>query len=230
LYRDIRLEGLRCNPEAFGSRFEAENARPLTFFSERLGGSAAFGAFHGSELVGIAGLLIREGQKEAHKGLLVGMYVRPSARKAGTGRRLVETIIEFARHRVELIQLAVVSENKRGGPRRAQWQYNCDRMDHTLEELVGVLEAKENKAGRRMRPLVVLLITQMPKRPKIETGKLYSVIYAKFPAECRSLGFTDSYPIEEKWKNQVRYGLWDARDRGLIKHVGTPKSGQWERL
>ena len=40
------------------------------------------------------------------------MYVRPNARKAGVGRRLVETIIEFARERVELIQLAVVSENE----------------------------------------------------------------------------------------------------------------------
>ena len=84
----------------------------MTFFSERLGGSAAFGAFHDSELVGIAGLLIRAGRKEAHKGLLVGMYVRPSARKAGVGRRLVETIVEFARHRVELIQLSVVSDNE----------------------------------------------------------------------------------------------------------------------
>ncbi|HXM19765.1 MAG TPA: GNAT family N-acetyltransferase [Terriglobales bacterium] len=112
LYRDIRLEGLRCDPEAFGSTFEAENARPLAFFSDRIAGSATFGAFHGSELVGIAGLVIREGQKEAHKGLLVGMYVRPSARKAGVGRRLVETIVEIARHRVELIQLAVVSDNE----------------------------------------------------------------------------------------------------------------------
>jgi hypothetical protein len=38
LYRDIRLEGLRCNPEAFGSTFKAENARPLTFFADRPGG------------------------------------------------------------------------------------------------------------------------------------------------------------------------------------------------
>ena len=42
----------------------------------------------------------------------MGMYVRPSARKAGVGRRLVETIVEIARHRVELIQLAVVSDNE----------------------------------------------------------------------------------------------------------------------
>jgi ribosomal protein S18 acetylase RimI-like enzyme len=40
------------------------------------------------------------------------MYVRPSARKSGAGRRLVETIIEFARDRVELIHLSVVSENE----------------------------------------------------------------------------------------------------------------------
>jgi ribosomal protein S18 acetylase RimI-like enzyme len=112
LYRDIRLEGLRDSPEAFGSTFDAENTRPLTFFSDRIGGSEAFGAFHGAELVGIAGLLIREGQKEAHKGLLVGMYVRPSARRQGVGRQLVETIVECARHRVELIQLAVVSNNE----------------------------------------------------------------------------------------------------------------------
>jgi ribosomal protein S18 acetylase RimI-like enzyme len=62
--------------------------------------------------MGGKGLLIRQGQKEAHKGRLVGIYVRPSARKAGVGRRLVETIVEFARQRVELIQLSVVSDNE----------------------------------------------------------------------------------------------------------------------
>jgi ribosomal protein S18 acetylase RimI-like enzyme len=115
LFRDIRLEGLRCSPEAFGSTFEVENAQPLIWFSNRLDGSKSkmFGAFQGSELVGIAGLLIKEGQKEAHKGMLVGMYVQPGSRNTGVGRRLVETIIEFARERVELIQLAVVSGNEK---------------------------------------------------------------------------------------------------------------------
>jgi len=152
LYRDIRLEGLRSDPEAFGSTFEVEEARPLTFFSERLGGSAAFGAFHDSEIVGVAGLLIREGRKEAHKALLVGMYVRPSARKAGVGRRLVETIIEFARPRVELVQLAVVSDN---GPARRLYErlgfleYGLEKKalkqdGHYYDEL---LMAKDLKTG-----------------------------------------------------------------------------------
>jgi ribosomal protein S18 acetylase RimI-like enzyme len=112
LYRDIRLEALQRNPEAFGSTFEAENAQPLTWFSDRLRGFKVFGAFHGSEIVGIAGLWIGQGRKEIHKGQLVGMYVRPGSRKSGVGRQLVETIIEFARERVEVIQLAVVSDNE----------------------------------------------------------------------------------------------------------------------
>ena len=34
LYRDIRLEALRANPEAFGSTFETENAEPLSSFGD----------------------------------------------------------------------------------------------------------------------------------------------------------------------------------------------------
>jgi RimJ/RimL family protein N-acetyltransferase len=112
LYRDIRLDGLRCNPEAFGSTFDAENAQPLSWFADRLDKSEVFGAFDGSELVGVAGVLIREGRKEAHKSLLRGMYVRPGARMGGVGRRLVEVAIDFARQRVELIQLSVVRDNE----------------------------------------------------------------------------------------------------------------------
>jgi ribosomal protein S18 acetylase RimI-like enzyme len=110
-YRDIRLAGLRLSPEAFGSTFERENAQTLEWFAERLGHSDMFGAFHGAEIVGTAGILFASGTKEEHKGQLVGMYVRPSSRRAGVGRRLVETIIEFARGRIELIQLSVVADN-----------------------------------------------------------------------------------------------------------------------
>ena len=113
LYRSIRLAGLEQNPEAFGSSFQAEFSRPLAWFFDRLSTSQVFGAFSGTDIMGVAGLAVRQGEKEAHKGLLWGMYVRPAARGTGVARRLVEAVIDFARSRVELIQLSVVSDNER---------------------------------------------------------------------------------------------------------------------
>jgi len=112
-YRAIRLAGLKDTPEAFGSTFEAEAAKPLAWFFDRLTASQIFGAFRGSALLGVAGFAAREGAKEAHKGLLWGMYVRPEARGSGVAHRLVEAVVDFARPRVELIQLSVVVGNER---------------------------------------------------------------------------------------------------------------------
>ena len=112
-YREIRLAGLRDSPEAFGSTFVRENAQPLVWFCDRLRNSQVFGALRSTDLLGIAGFVIREGEKERHKGFLWGMYVRPDARKAGVGQQLVEAVIEHARDHVEVIQLSVVSGNDR---------------------------------------------------------------------------------------------------------------------
>lgn len=111
LYRGIRLEALQGSPEAFGSSFEFETGQPLSWFADRLAGSTVLGAFHGGQLVGTAGFAIQQGPKRAHKGLLWGMYVRPDARKASVGRRLVEAVCDLAGQQVELIQLTVVRDN-----------------------------------------------------------------------------------------------------------------------
>ena len=111
-YREIRLEALRLNPEAFGSTFEAESVRPLEHFSERVTQCPVFGAFRGEEIVGMAGFWGREGAKDAHKGYLWGMYVRSDARSTGVGRKLAEAVLGYAREHVEILQLDVVSENE----------------------------------------------------------------------------------------------------------------------
>lgn len=111
-YREIRLEALRLYPESFGSTFEAESVRPLEHFSERVASCPVFGAFRGTEIVGMAGFWGREGAKDAHKGYLWGMYVRSDARNAGVGRKLAEAVIDYAREHVEILQLDVVSDNE----------------------------------------------------------------------------------------------------------------------
>ena len=110
-YRDIRLEALANSPEAFGSSFESEAAEPLAWFENRLAGSEIFGAFSEEELLGVAGFLIQQGPKRAHKATLWGMYVRAEARGKGVARRLAEAVIDAARKQAELIQLCVVSDN-----------------------------------------------------------------------------------------------------------------------
>jgi len=70
------------------------------------------GAFRDGELVGTAGFSIQQGQKNAHKGRLWGMYVQPSSRNLGVGRLLVSAMLDVAREKVELVQLSVVRENR----------------------------------------------------------------------------------------------------------------------
>jgi GNAT superfamily N-acetyltransferase len=111
LLREIRLEGLRLNPEAFGSTFEDEHSAPLDKYLGWLANSQIFGAFESSQIVGIAAFGAFTGRKDSHKGWLRAMYVRPAHRRTGASRLLVQAVIDAARPRVELLQLSVVSDN-----------------------------------------------------------------------------------------------------------------------
>src|SRR5215470_4268039 len=111
LLREIRLEGLRLNPEAFGSAFEDEQSAPLEKYSGWLANSQVFGAFDSAHIVGIAAFGTFTGRKDSHKGWLRAMYVRPTHRRTGASRLLVQAVIDAARPRVELLQLSVVSDN-----------------------------------------------------------------------------------------------------------------------
>jgi len=111
-YRDIRLEGLRQNPEAFASTFEDERDLPLDRFEERITQSRIFGAVLAQELVGVVGLRSHADLKQRHKALIWGMYVRRGARQHGIGERLIDAAVAYASGDVEQLQLAVVTENE----------------------------------------------------------------------------------------------------------------------
>jgi CubicO group peptidase (beta-lactamase class C family) len=111
LYRDIRLEGLRLDPDAFGSTFEREIDQPLEWFTDRLATSDVLGAFDGDMLVGVAAFAAHQGPKTSHKGFLWGMYVRPDWRRRGIGRQLVQAVIDVARKRVDVLQISSIGDN-----------------------------------------------------------------------------------------------------------------------
>jgi len=133
-FRAIRLEALRANPELLRSTFELEDNLDVAWFAGRLEDAHVMGAFRDGELVGTAGFSIQQGEPNAHKGRLFGMYVRSSSRNLGLGRLLLNAVLDVARESVELIQLSVVSEN---------------RPALRLYESVGFLEfGKETKASK----------------------------------------------------------------------------------
>jgi RimJ/RimL family protein N-acetyltransferase len=112
-YRDIRLEALRLSPEAFGSAYETESVHPVEWFAERLArGAVILGAFRDGELAGTIGFVRADGPKRQHKGELVGMYLRPTARGTGVGRRLVDAALELAAQSVELVLIVVAKGNE----------------------------------------------------------------------------------------------------------------------
>jgi ribosomal protein S18 acetylase RimI-like enzyme len=111
-YRDIRLEGLRCHPEAFASTYEDERDGPLDRFKEWIAQARIFGAWLDQGLVGVVGLRMQADAKVRHKAVIWGMYVRREARRFGIGERLIDTAVAHAPEEVEQIQLAVITENE----------------------------------------------------------------------------------------------------------------------
>jgi RimJ/RimL family protein N-acetyltransferase len=119
-YREIRLEGLAQHPTGFGSAWEDEDGKPLAWFEQRLADGTVFGGFLSNEdeptneamLAGVAGLIVPQGAKLRHKGVLVGMYVRPVARGTGLAAAVVQAVLSHARTVVEEIQLTVAPDNE----------------------------------------------------------------------------------------------------------------------
>lgn len=115
MYQGIRLEGLKNNPEAFGSSFEEEKDFTLEQFAKRLESQDAytFGTFYNEELVGVATLVQERKQKLRHKASVFAVYVSPKKRGYGIGRYLMVEIINKAKELegIEQINLTVVSTN-----------------------------------------------------------------------------------------------------------------------
>ena len=112
-YRDLRLECLAAHPEAFGSSFEEECLLSVEDFAQRLEKHDFFGARRSdtNAMVGSVGIHFSAAAKLMHKGVIVGMYVRPEMRGSGVGASLVQHVLDYARPIVEQVNLVVEASN-----------------------------------------------------------------------------------------------------------------------
>lgn len=114
-YRNIRLEALRNNPEAFSSSYVEEKDNPAEFYMQRIQaeGLYAFGAFEDDKLFGVVTLIKENKLKLQHRANIFAMYVSPAKRGSGIGRNLMEEAIKMAKNieEIEQIYLSVVAHN-----------------------------------------------------------------------------------------------------------------------
>jgi len=81
-----------------------------------------------------------------------------------------------------------------------------------------------------MRALGFEFMRRMLRGQLLQIRDLQSRVYGMFPDKCDQLGVTASAPVEPKWRKDLRWALQDAKHRGLMRRVGSPKSGLWERI
>jgi RimJ/RimL family protein N-acetyltransferase len=107
-FQAFRLSALLEAPSAFGSSYEEEKDVPISVIEERLAikpDRGLFGAFEENMLVGGVALSRENMNKLAHKALILGLYVTPSARGKGIGRRLLLEALALARFVPEIKQV-----------------------------------------------------------------------------------------------------------------------------
>ncbi|KAJ7940323.1 acyl-CoA N-acyltransferase [Mycena leptocephala] len=111
-YSQLRLLGLKTNPEAFGSTFERESMNTKAEWRTRIDKKERFtiiarlvstdaeDSIAREEWVGTASILTPE-MMGAHTYGVVGMWVHPEHRRKGLGKKLLAFGIEWVRARTE---------------------------------------------------------------------------------------------------------------------------------
>ncbi len=117
-YKRLRDEMLAAHPEAFTSDADAESSKKPGDYAHRLGldrrdrGQFVLGAWTHRCIVGAIGCERDERLKVRHIGHVIGMMVRPAARRQGLGAELLVACIGEARHAgLEMLTLTVTAGN-----------------------------------------------------------------------------------------------------------------------
>ena len=115
-FRTLRLQALHDHPQAFGSDYAVNAARPATFWIDRLRslgseGSLSF-ATHADRLVGMAGIQRGDSPKTRHSAFIWGVYVQPDWRGLQIADALIDACLAWGRSQaIKIAKLAVITTN-----------------------------------------------------------------------------------------------------------------------
>ncbi|EAS41338.1 N-acetyltransferase [Photobacterium profundum] len=107
-YRQVRLESLKLHPECFGSGYTEQVKLPKLYFERLIEDSSQenimLGAFHGSKLVGLCGV-VTQSTKTAE---IIQMYVDSDYRGIGLGVNLLSLAKKYASTRLKVAALNLI--------------------------------------------------------------------------------------------------------------------------
>lgn len=118
-YWALRLEALKENPEAFLTSYEdaIKRKNPIEQVAQNFTakGNYTFGAFDGTELIGVVTLLHEQAEKIQHRSNIFAMYVTPKKQQLGVGKALMTEAINKAKSLdiIEKINLSVMASNEK---------------------------------------------------------------------------------------------------------------------
>lgn len=118
LYKPLRLQALRCFPDAFTSDYATAVNQPAEAYAARFTdpatGSFFLGAFDAAGgLIGSIGCETEQRPQQRHNALLVAMMVAPAAQRHGVGRQLIDACVARAEAvpGLEQLTLTVTASN-----------------------------------------------------------------------------------------------------------------------
>lgn len=117
-YRELMLEAYVQAADAFTSTAEERANEPLSWWAHRIASASGLGqscgAFLAEQLVGAVALEYSAKPKTRHSALVIGMYVKPVARRLGAGAMLMQAAIAAARARpgLRMLRLTVTQGNE----------------------------------------------------------------------------------------------------------------------
>ncbi len=112
IFRRIRLEALREEPNAFASTAAQWEALSEEEWKDRMTHNPVFVAFNGPEPVGLMGYMRQGADKMAHRATLVMVYLRKDRRCGGFAGAMLAALMTHARETgIRQMELAVSTEN-----------------------------------------------------------------------------------------------------------------------
>lgn len=114
-YRELRLEGLKNHPSAFGQSYTKASVEPHEYWASRLSPNpdqVLYFAEYEDQLIGMTGIIRPNAEKIKHNGSIWGVYVRPAWRGQRIAESLVRACVDWAKSQALVtVKLAVVTSN-----------------------------------------------------------------------------------------------------------------------